>query len=86
MQLILLINFTKKFCLSLDCNEANRFLFVNTSEIIKFKAKGSEIVASSLCLGNVSKDFSVDNMKKTGLNEYVYDCSVDLILLQLMIY
>ena len=52
----------------------------------KFKAKGSEIVASSLCLGNVSKDFSVDNMKKTGLSEYVYDCSVDLILLQLMIY
>ena len=63
-----------------------QILFINATEIIKFKAKGSEIVASPLCLGNVSKDFSVDNMKKTGLNEYVYDCSVDLMLLQLMIY
>ena len=31
--------------------------------------KHSEIVATLLCLGNVSKDWSVDNMKKTGLNE-----------------
>ena len=28
-------------------------------------------------LGNISKVFSVDNMKKTGLNECVYDFSVD---------
>ena len=26
---------------------------------------------------NISKDWSTDNMKKTGLNEYVYDFSVD---------
>ena len=51
--------------------------FVNDTEIHKFKAKDSEIVASPLCLGNISKDFSVDNMKKTGLNGYVYDFSVD---------
>ena len=25
-----------------------------------------------MCLGNVSKDFSVDNMKKTGLYAYVF--------------
>ena len=37
----------------------------------------SEIVASPLCLGNTSKDFSVDNMKKTGLNGYVCGFSVD---------
>ena len=37
----------------------------------------SEIVATPLCLGNVSKDFSVDNMKKTGLNGYFYDFNVD---------
>ena len=30
-----------------------------------------------LYLGNISKDWSVDNMKKTGLNRYVYDFSVD---------
>ena len=58
-------------------NRANNYLFVNGTEIIKFKAKGSEIVANPLCLGNISKDFSVDNMKKTGLNGYVYDFSVD---------
>ena len=58
-------------------NGANSYLFVNGTEIHKFKAKDSEIVATPLCLGNVSKDWSVDNMKKTGLNEYVYDFSVD---------
>ena len=30
-----------------------------------------------MCLGNVSKDFSVDNIKNTGLNGYVYDFSVN---------
>ena len=30
-----------------------------------------------MCLGNISKDFSVDNMKKTGFDGYVYDFSVD---------
>ena len=61
------INFTvtrKKFCLSLHYNGANSYLFVNGTEIYKFKAKDSEIVATPLCLGNISKDWSVDNMKK----------------------
>ena len=62
------INFTvtkKKFCLSLHYNGANSYLFVNGKGIIKFKAKDSEIIPSPLCLGNISKDWSVDNMKKT---------------------
>ena len=74
------INFTennKKFCLSLHYNGANSYLFVNSTKIHKFKAKDSETVTYPLCLGNISKDFSVDNMKKTELNEYVYDFSVD---------
>ena len=74
------INFTvrkNKFCLSLHYNGANSYLFVNGSEIYKFKAKDSEIVATPLCLGNISKDWSVDNMKKTGFNGYIYDFSVD---------
>ena len=33
------------------------------------------IAVYPLCLGNISKDFSVDNMKKTGLKGYVYDFS-----------
>ena len=74
------INFTatkKKFCLSLHYNGANSQLFVNGKEIVKFEAKDSKIVASPLCLGNVSKDQSTDNMKKTRLNGYVYEFSVD---------
>ena len=38
------------------CNESNSYLFVNGTEIIKFKAKISKIAAYSLCLGNNSKD------------------------------
>ena len=73
------INFTvkKKNCLGLYSNGAKSYLFVNGTEIYKFKAKDSEIVPTPLCLGNISKDWSVDNMKKTGFNVYVYDFSVD---------
>ena len=63
--------------LKLHYNEANSYLFVDGTEIYKFKGKDSEIVATPLCLGNISKDRSVDNMKKTGFNGYIYDFSVD---------
>ena len=72
------IEHNKKFCLSLHCNGANNYLFINGKETDKLKAKDSEIVATPLCLGNISKDWLVDNMKKkTGSNGYVYDFSVD---------
>ena len=74
------INFTeknKKLCLSLNYNRANSYLFVNGTEIYKFKAKDSKIVVSPLCLGNISKDWTTDKMKKKGFNRYVYDFSVD---------
>ena len=73
------INFTvtkKKFCLSLHYNGANSYLFVNGTEIYKFKAKDSEIIATSLCLGNFKRLVS-RSMKKTGFNVYIYDFSVD---------
>ena len=60
------INFTvtkKIFSLSLHYNGANSYLFVDSTEIYKFKAKDSEIAASPLCLGNTSKDWSTDNIK-----------------------
>ena len=74
------INFTKtdtKFCLSLHYNRSNSYLFVNGIDIHNTKTKDSEIIAAPICLGNISRDFLVDNMKKTGLNGYVYDFSVD---------
>ena len=74
------INFSatkKKFCSSLHYNIANRYLFVNGKEIIKFKAKGSEIVVNPSCLGNISEDFSANNMKKAGLHGSIFYFSVD---------
>ena len=74
------INFSvtnKNFCLGLNYNGVNSYLFVNGTEIYKFKAKDSEILVGPICLGNISKDWSVDNMKKTGFTSYVYGFSVD---------
>ena len=74
------INFTvpeKKFCLSLHYNGANSYLFVYGKEIDKFKAKDSEIVATVICLGNISPDWSVDSMVNTGLIGFVYNFSAD---------
>ena len=69
------IDFTvtnKEFCLSLHYNGAR-----TGTEIYKFKAKDSETLMGLIYLGNISKVWSVDNMKKTGLTGYVYDFSVD---------
>ena len=49
-------------------------MYVNGKEIHKFKAKDSEIVATPLCLGNISNDWSIE---KAGFTGYVYDFSVD---------
>ena len=65
IQLILLWQ-ERNFYLSLHYNGANSYLFVNGEEIHKFKAKDTEIVTTTLCLGNISKDWSVD-MKKNWI-------------------
>ena len=62
----------KRFTYYLHYNGANGYLFVNGTKIIKFKAKDSEIAVTLLCLVNISKDWTVDNVKKTGFNGYVY--------------
>ena len=64
------INFTqprKRFVLSLHYNGSNSFLFVNTTKIYKFEAKDSEIKDYRLCLGNISKDFTINNLKKNRI-------------------
>ena len=84
-----LVNFSehnKKFCLSSHYNGANSYLFVNGKEIHKFKAKYSEIVATPLCLGNISKDWSVDNMKKQDLMVSFMILALIMILFQLMTF
>ena len=75
-----LINFTvknKKICLSLGYNKQNSYFLVNDTEIIKFKSKDPEILPYPLCLRNISREWSVDDMKKTGLNRNVYGFNVD---------
>ena len=53
-------------------------LFVNVTKIYYFKEKDSGIKKYHLCLVNISKYFTVINMKKkTGWNEYMYEFSVD---------
>ena len=52
-------------------------LFVNATKIYQFKAKDSEIKDYALCLGNISKDFKINNMKKAGLKGVVKFFSVD---------
>ena len=64
------INFTQsgqRFVLSLHYNGSNSFSFVNTAKVYQFKVKKSGIKDYALCLGNISNDFTINNMKKTGL-------------------
>ena len=73
------INFSRsnrKFCLSLHYNESNSFLFVSATKIYQLKANDSEIKKNPLWLG-ILKGSTAINMKKTGLNGYVYEFSVD---------
>ena len=61
------INFTeknKKNYLSLHYNKENSCLFVNGTGIIKFKSRDPEILPHPLCLENISRAWSVHNMKK----------------------
>ena len=46
-------------------------------KFINLKQKIFKAVATPLCLGNISKDWSIYNTKRTGFNGYVYDFSVD---------
>ena len=60
------IHFTqsrKRFVVSLHYSGNNSFLFVNATKIYQFKAKNSEINDYALWLRNVSKEFTINNLK-----------------------
>ena len=64
------MNFTqpgKRFVLSLHYNGSNSFLFVNATKVYQFKEKNSEIIDYTLCLGNVLKEFTSNNMRLKGV-------------------
>ena len=67
----------KRFLLSLYYNESNSFLFVNTTKVYQLQAKDSEIKDYPLCLGNVSKEFTINIMKKAGLKRVVTFLTAD---------
>ena len=58
--------------------EATLSYLLMLQKIYQFKVNDSEIKKYTLCLGNVSKDFAISNMKKkTGLKRSVNFFSVD---------
>ena len=82
------VNFSRsnrKNCLSMHYNGNNSFLYVNAIKVYRFKAKDSEIKQYPLCLGNISGDSSANNMDRTGLNGCVYDFSLIIELLILVL-
>ena len=55
------------------------FYLLILPKYINLKTKDIEIKRKPFCLGNTSKDFTANNMRKTGLNGYVYGFSIDYI-------
>ena len=73
-------NFTepnKKIVLSLHYNGDNSYLFVNGIRELKFKAKNDQILKENLCLGNLSSNWTTNNLAKTGLYGNLDDFIVD---------
>ena len=65
-----------KFCLSLHYNGDESYLYLNKTEVYKFKTKDN-INWYDFCLGSVSKDYTKDEQSEISLNGAVYDFSVD---------
>ena len=73
------INFSKaktKFCWSSHYNGDESYLYVNKTEICKFKTKNN-ISWYNFCLRSVSKGFTKDEPCVISLNNTLYDFSVD---------
>ena len=77
---------SKRFVLILRYNGTNSFLLINGTKLYQFKAKNSEIKDYTLCLGNISKDFTINNTKKTELGGVVKIFLLILIPLILTIF
>ena len=73
----ILLNQTKKFVLSLHYNYKDSYLFVNGKQELKFKAKGSQFLRETLCIGNLSDDWTTSESEKTGLYGNIYDFIAD---------
>ena len=82
-------NFTaanKNFALSLHYNGDDSYLFVNDKRELKFKAKDDQIVKETLCLGNISDDWTATNAQKTGFWVKYMILLLIILVLTLVIY
>ena len=73
------INFSKaitKFCLSLHYNGDESYLYLNKTEICKFKVMHN-ISWYNFGLESISKDFTQGEYSEISLNGAVYDFSID---------
>ena len=73
-------NFTdpgKIFVLSLHYNGDDSYLFVNGRQELKFKSKTEHLVKETLCLGNLSDQWTTSESEKPGLYGNIYDFVVD---------
>ena len=61
----------KRFVLSLHVNGSHSFLFVEAKKVYEFKAKSAEMKNYAWSLGNISEDFTINNMKKAVLKRNV---------------
>ena len=68
---------SKKFVLSLHYNYNDSYLFVNGKQELKFKAKDYQFLRETLCIGNLSDDWTTSESEKTGLYGNIYDFIVD---------
>ena len=66
---------SKNVCIEKLDNIVNKYKII--SKLCQFKAKNSEIKNYALCLGTISKDFTINNMKKAVLKGVVKFFSVD---------
>ena len=79
------IQYTQKKCiietlqirLSLHYNGNNSYLYVNSNQELKFKAKTDQLVKEKLCLGNLSDQWISSESEKAGLYGKIYDFVVD---------
>ena len=68
----------KTFCLSLNYNADNRYLFVNGKEIFKLKVGNKNLnIPTQFCLKGTYNGFSTTEFREESLNKNVYDFSVD---------
>ena len=65
-----------KFYLSLHCNSDESYLYVNKTEICKFKANDN-INWYNFCLESESKGFTNDEQSEFSLNDTAYDFLVE---------